>query len=79
MKNIKLIRVMNDLTQLKLQMKTGIDQSILSKYEREEYLPTTENLLILAKYYNTSLDYLMDLTDIKEPYPKKQTIKGRTD
>jgi len=52
-------------------MKTGIDQSILSKYERGEYIPTTENLLILAKFYNTSLDYLMDLTSIKEPYPRK--------
>ena len=33
MKNIKLIRVINDYTQLKVQMETGINQSILSKYE----------------------------------------------
>ena len=72
MKNLKLLRVTKDLTQLNVQMKTGINQSILSKYETGEYLPTTENLLILAKFYNTSLDYLMDLTDQKEPYPRKQ-------
>ena len=71
MKNIKLLRVTNDLTQLNVQIETGIDQSILSKYERGEYMPTTENLLILAKFYNTSLDYLMDLTNEKNPYPKK--------
>ena len=71
MKNLKLLRVTKDLTQLQVQMETGIDQSILSKYERGEYMPTTENLLILARVYNTSLDYLMDLTDVKEPYPKK--------
>ena len=70
MKNIKLLRVTNEFTQLKVQMETGIDQSILSKYERGEYMPTTENLLILAKFYNTSLDYLMDLTTVKEPYSK---------
>ncbi len=72
MKNIKLIRVINDFTQLKVQIDTGISQSILSKYERGELLPTTENLLILANYYNTSLDFLMDLTDEKAPPPPKK-------
>lgn len=71
MKNIKLIRVVNDYTQLKVQMETGISQSTLSKYECGEALPTTENLLVLAEYYGTSLDFLMDLTDEKKPYPKK--------
>ena len=71
MKNIKLIRVINDITQLKVQMDTGISQSTLSKYECGELMPTTENLIILAKYYKTSLDYLMDLTDEKTPYPTK--------
>jgi len=71
MKNIKLLRVTNDLTQINVQMETGINQSVLSKYESGEYMPTTQNLLILAKLYNTSLDFLMDLTDVKEPYPRK--------
>lgn len=72
MKNIKLLRVTKDLTQLNVQMKTGIEQSVLSKYETGMTTPTIDNLLILAKFYNTSLDYLMDLTDVKEPYPRKQ-------
>lgn len=71
MKNLKLIRVINDYTQLKVQMETGISQSMLSKYENGELLPTTENLIILADFYNTSLDFLMDLTDFRERYPKK--------
>ena len=69
MKNIKLMRVTNDYTQLKLQMETGISQSMLSKYESGDLIPTTENLMILADFYNTSLDFLMDRTDKKEPYP----------
>lgn len=71
MKNIKLIRVINDYTQIKVQMETGIPQSIISKYETGELLPTTENLMILAKFYNTNIDYLLDLTDEKNPYPPK--------
>lgn len=72
MKNIKLMRVTNDYTQLKLQMETGISQSMLSKYESGDLIPTTENLMILADFYNTSLDLLMDRTDKKEPYPLKK-------
>lgn len=72
MRNIKLLRVLREWTQLRVQMETGINQSILSKYETGEAMPTTENLLILARLYHTSLDYLMDLTDVKEPYPPKK-------
>ena len=72
MKNIKLMRVTNDYTQLKLQMETGISQSMLSKYESGDLIPTTENLMIHADFYNTSLDFLMDRTDKKEPYPLKK-------
>ena len=72
MKNIKLIRVTKDYTQLKVQMETGISQSVLSKYERGDLMPTGENLLILAKFYGTSIDFLMDLTDETKPYPTKK-------
>ncbi|MBQ8016314.1 MAG: helix-turn-helix transcriptional regulator [Clostridia bacterium] len=72
MKNIKLIRVINDYTQLKVQMETGIPQSMISKYETGELMPTAENLVILAKFYNTSLDFLMDLTEERKPYPPKK-------
>jgi len=73
MKNIKLARIMREFTQLKVQMETGISQSVLSKYERGELNPTSENLILLAKLYGTSVDYLLDLTDEKNPYsPKKK-------
>ena len=72
MKNIKLIRVVKDYTQLKVQMDTGISQSALSKYENGEASPTVDNLLLLAEYYGTSLDFLMDLTDEQKPYPAKK-------
>ena len=43
-----------------------------SKYENGEILPSTDNLLTLATYYNTSTDFLLDLTDEKTPYPPKK-------
>ncbi|MDL2280751.1 helix-turn-helix domain-containing protein [Selenomonadales bacterium OttesenSCG-928-I06] len=71
MKNIKKLRLEQNLTQLALQMKTGIDQALISKYENGERIPTIENLLILANYFKTSLDYLMDRTDERKPYQPK--------
>ena len=71
MKNIKLIRVINDYTQLKVQMETGIPQSLLSRYETGDLIPTTDNLLILSAFYHTSIDFLLDLTDEQKPYPQK--------
>lgn len=71
MKNIKKIRLLKEYTQIKVKMQTGINQSMLSKYETGEILPTTENLIILADFYNTSLDYLMDRTDETKKYPPK--------
>lgn len=72
MRNIKLIRVTKDFTQLKVQMDTGISQSTLSKYESGDMIPTADNLMLLADYYKTSVDFLMDRTDVRKPYPPKQ-------
>ncbi len=72
MRNMKKIRVLKDYTQLKVQMETGISQSILSKYERGELMPTCDNLQILADFYHTSTDYLLDRTDETKPYPIKK-------
>ena len=71
MENLKKLRLESNMTQLSLQMKTGIDQSMLSKYESGERIPTVENLAMLADYFRTSLDYLMGRTSIKEPYQKE--------
>ena len=72
MKDLKLIRVTKDYTQLKVRMDTGISQSTLAKYESGDMIPTTENVIILAEYDKTSLDFLMDRTSERKPYPPKQ-------
>ena len=46
MENLKVIRLESNLTQLQLQMKIGIDQALLSKYENGERTPT---LLVKSK------------------------------
>ena len=41
----------------------------MSKYERGERLPSVSDLMILADFFHTSLDFLMDRTDEEAPYP----------
>lgn len=44
-------------------MHTGIDQALISKYEKGERIPPTETLIILADFFDTNIDYLLDRTD----------------
>ena len=44
-------------------MQTGIDQALLSKYENGERTPPTDSLVILADFYNVSIDYILCRTD----------------
>lgn len=64
--NLRKLRKERGLTQIALQMQTGIEQALLSKYETGERIPPTETLLILADFYNVSLDYLLKRTDDPE-------------
>jgi transcriptional regulator with XRE-family HTH domain len=54
------------MTQIAVQMATGIDQALLSKYETGDRTPTTENLVILADLYGVSIDYLLCRTEKPE-------------
>jgi transcriptional regulator with XRE-family HTH domain len=53
-------------TQLNVQMETGIEQALLSKYESGKRIPPTETLMTLADYYNVSMDYIMGRTENPE-------------
>ena len=60
---LKALRKSKGITQIALQMQTGIEQALISKFESGERIPPTETLIILADFYNVSIDYLLDRTD----------------
>lgn len=67
MKNrLKQLRKGRGYTQIALQMRTGIEQALLSKFENEERVPPTETLYRLAEFYNVSIDYILCRTDNPE-------------
>ncbi len=61
--NLKKLRKQAGLTQISLQMKTGIEQALLSKFENGERIPPTETLIILADFYGVSMDYIVGRTE----------------
>ncbi len=60
---LKELRKGRGYTQIALQMQTGIEQALLSKFENGERIPPTETLLRLAEFYNVSIDYILCRTD----------------
>lgn len=61
--NLRLLRLQKKKTQLMVQMDTGIEQALLSKYENGSRIPPTETLIKLADYYGVSIDYILKRTD----------------
>ena len=58
------MRLQKKKTQLMVQMDTGIEQALLSKYENGLRIPPTETLITLADYYDVSIDYILKRTEI---------------
>ena len=65
------LRKKKGVTQIAMQIETGIDQSEISKMERGERTPTLEQAIILSRFFETSVDYIVEETDEMERYPRK--------
>ena len=63
------IREDNSLTQSDIAKILNVSQVAYSFYEIGKRQLPIDLLIKLAEYYNTSTDYLLELTDIREPYP----------
>lgn len=66
------LRKSNNLSQEALAEKLGISRQAVSKWERAEASPDTDNLILLARLYGVSLDELLRTEDeIPMPEPEE--------
>ena len=65
---IKDLREDNNLTQEEIAKYLNIRQNTYSQYENGQRQLPLACLIALAKYYKTSTDYILGLTDKREPY-----------
>lgn len=67
---LKEIREDEDYKQSDIAKVLNTTQQQYSKYELGLQVIPVERLVKLAKFYNTSVDYLIGLTNERKPYPK---------
>lgn len=63
---LRQLRKNKGITQVAMQMQTGIEQALLSKFETGERTPPTETLVVLADFFDVSIDYILCRTDKPE-------------
>lgn len=70
MNRLKDLREDKDLKQKDMAKILNIAERTYSGYETESRWIPREVLINLANFHNTSIDYLLCLTNTKQPYPR---------
>ena len=66
--NIRALREDKDIKQKEIADFLHCNQVTYSRYELGARDIPTQTLILLAKFHNTSVDYLLGLTNNKKPY-----------
>lgn len=67
---IRAIREDNSLTQQKIADLLHIGQRTYADYESGKTRIPVDSLLILARFYDVSMDYITGASNLKSEYPK---------
>lgn len=69
------LRIDKDKTQAEIAEILTCKREVYRRYEKGIREIPVWALIQLAKYYNTSTDYILGLTNIPKPYPTKRQKK----
>ena len=73
------LRRKHGYSQGELARKLGLSRQAVSKWERAEAAPDTENLIALARLYQVTLDELVGLSTPSGPMPERPAASERDD
>jgi len=62
---VKLLQI-RSISAYKLSADTGISQGLISNWKKGTKTPAAENLIVIADYFDISVDYLLGRTDKPE-------------
>ena len=68
---IRGLRVDKDITQSQIAELLKIGQRTYCDYELGKTRIPVDNLILLAQFYNVSMDYICGLSDVRGHFPKK--------
>lgn len=72
MQRLRAFREDKDISQQKMAELLHVAQTTYSDYERGKINIPMDTLRKLALFFDTSIDYLLELTDESKPYPRKK-------
>jgi len=72
MQRLRDFREDRDISQQKMAELLNVAQTTYSDYERGKINIPLDTLKKLALFFDTSIDYLLELTDEAKPYPRKK-------
>ncbi|MCL2108242.1 MAG: helix-turn-helix domain-containing protein [Oscillospiraceae bacterium] len=78
-KNLKALRNRKGVSQQQLADSIGVSQQSINKYENHNIEPDIGTLINMAKYFYTSIDYLVGYTDIDRIFENVQKYDLNTD
>lgn len=73
--NLERLRKSAHLTQYALGQQLGLSQQVISRIERDINTITLDHLLLLANFYQVSIDYLLGRTKVKRNFEEQQVIQ----
>ena len=68
---IRALREDSDKTQAEIAAMLNIGQKTYSDYELGKTRIPVDSLIVLAKFYNVSMDYICGISDVRKPFQKK--------
>lgn len=68
LKNLKALRSEKKISQKQLADAVAVSQQSINKYENHSVEPDIKTLIMLADYFNVSVDYLIGHSDIRHKY-----------
>ena len=68
---IRALREDSEFTQSSIAALLNIGQRTYCDYELGKTRIPVDSLILLAKHYNVSMDYICGLSDVRAPFPKE--------
>ena len=68
LQNLRLLRREMGISQQSLADAIGMSQQSINQYENHRIEPDIQTLSQIADFFNTSIDYIVGHTDIKDPF-----------
>ncbi len=66
---LKKLRIQNDISQKKLAESLHLGKGVISSYESGKSLPNCQTLILIAHFFNVSIDYITGVTNIYSAFP----------